>query len=373
MKDQSKTKQALIQELAALRLSIAELEQSESKSKQVGESLGEGELWLKSIFNALQESVLVVTCDRRLLSINPATQKIFGYSQKELFNQSTEILHVDHEHYLEFGRRIQNAFAKEETASFEFEARRKDGEIFPTEHTVSLLKSENGEPKGIVSVVRDVTDRKRAEAQLHASLREKEILLREIHHRVKNNLQVISGLLDLQARSSGNPVLSELLTESQSRIRSIALIHGKLYDSKNFSSIDLCGYVKTLSQDLCQSHKINPEKIALIFQTDGDVYVDINKAIPCGLILNELISNALKHAFPGDEPGEIKIIIGETKNTEIEIVVRDNGMGLPDDIDIHQPQTVGLYLVNGLIKNQLEGQLEVRRDNGIEYRIRFPF
>ncbi|MBU4371239.1 MAG: sensor histidine kinase, partial [Proteobacteria bacterium] len=97
-----------------------------------------------------------------------------------------------------------------------------------------------------------------------------------------------------------------------------------------------------------------------------------NKAIPCALILNELISNALKHAFPGDGPGELQIIIRETKNTEIEIVVRDNGIGLPDDVDIHQPRTVGLHLVNGLVKNQLDGQIEVRRDNGTEFRIKFP-
>ena len=100
--------------------------------------------------------------------------------------------------------------------------------------------------------------------------------------------------------------------------------------------------------------------------------MDINKAIPCGLILNELISNVLKHAFPGDGPGELRIIIHETKNTEIEIIVRDNGIGLSDDVDIHQPGTVGLHLVNGLVKKQLDGQIEVRRDNRTEFRIKFP-
>jgi two-component sensor histidine kinase len=118
--------------------------------------------------------------------------------------------------------------------------------------------------------------------------------------------------------------------------------------------------------------KINPGKIDLIVQTDGDVYVDIDKAIPCGLILNELISNALKHAFPGDRQGKLQILINETKNTEIEIVVRDNGVGLPDDVDIHQPRSVGLHLVNGLVRNQLSGQMEVRRDAGTEILFKFP-
>ena len=223
----------------------------------------------------------------------------------------------------------------------------------------------------IISTI-DITDRKQAEEQLHASLREKDILLSEVHHRVKNNMQVISSLLDLQARSTENPELTEKLNESKSQIRSMAMIHEKLYNSKDFTKIDLDGYVRALSQELFQSYKINPRKIDLIIQTDGDISVDINKAIPCGLILNELISNALKHAFPGDRQGKLQIIMGETKNTEIEIVVRDNGMGLPDDVDIHEPQTTGLYLVNGLVKNQIDGQIEVRRDTGTEFRIKFP-
>jgi len=225
---------------------------------------------------------------------------------------------------------------------------------------------------GVAIAYSDITERKQTEERIHASLREKEILLREVHHRVKNNMQVISGLLDFQARSSRNPELTGMLNESQSRIRSMALIHEKLYESKDFARINLAGYVRTLSQELFQSHKIKSGKIDLIVQTDGDVYVDINKAIPCGLILNELISNALKHAFPIDRQGILQIIIHETKNTEIEIVIRDNGFGLPDDVDIHQPRTVGLYLVNGLVKNQLDGQIEVRRDNGTEFRIKFP-
>ncbi|MFH0960877.1 MAG: CHASE domain-containing protein, partial [Pseudomonadota bacterium] len=184
----------------------------------------------------------------------------------------------------------------------------------------------------------EIAERKQAEEKIQASLREKEILLREIHHRVKNNMQVISGLLDLQSSSSKNPELIAMSHDSQRRIQAMSLVHEKLYGSKNFARVDLADYVRSLSRDLFQSYKINPGKIDLIVQTDGDVYVDINKAIPCGLILNELISNVFKHAFPGDRQGELQVIIYETKNTEIEIVVRDNGLGLPDDVDIHQPR-----------------------------------
>ena len=218
----------------------------------------------------------------------------------------------------------------------------------------------------------DITSRKLAEEALHASLQEKELLIREVHHRVKNNMQVMSGLLDLQARSSKDLKLTEMLNESQRRIRTMALIHEKLYESKDFSRIDLAKYVRALSQELFQAYKINPGKIDLVIQTDGAVYVDISKATPCGLILNELISNALKHAFPGDKPGKLEIIIQETKDTEVEILVRDNGLGIPDDVDIRNPQTMGLHLVNGLVTKQLDGQIEVIRDAGTAFRITFP-
>ena len=233
------------------------------------------------------------------------------------------------------------------------------------------ITDEVGKLANVVCQYVDITERKQAEEQLNKSLREKETLLREVHHRVKNNMQVMSGLLDLQAKSNGNPELINMLHASQDRIRSMALVHERLYASNNFARIDLAGYARALSQDLFQSYSIDSGKIDLIIQAD-DGQVDINKAIPCGLILNELISNALKHAFPGDGPGEIKIIIHETENVEIEIAVCDNGLGLPDDIDIHQPRSVGLYLVNGLVKNQLDGQINVTRDAGTEIRIKFP-
>ena len=229
-----------------------------------------------------------------------------------------------------------------------------------------------GQIDGLIGYFKDITERKRAEEKIHASLREKEILLNEIHHRVKNNMQVISSLLKLQASASGSPELKERLNESQSRIHAMALIHEKLYDAKDFTRIDLTAYVRSLSNELFLSFKIGPGEIDVIVKTDGDVYLDVNKAIPCGLILNELISNALKHAFPGGRHGELQITIRETENAEIEIVVQDNGLGLPDEVDIHAPRSLGLDLVNGLVKNQLDGQIEVRRDKGTEFRIKFP-
>jgi len=298
---------------------------------------------------------------------------IYGFRPQEFVPTYEKFRSIVHPEDLGFVQeQVDAALNNDKHYDVDFRFVRPNGEIGWLHCEGEVMRDAEGKPLRFFGTQSDITDRKQAEERIHASLREKEILLSEVHHRVKNNMQVISGLLDLQAKSSGNPELIERLNESQSRIRSMALIHEKLYGSKDFARVDLAGYVRTLSQGLFQSYKINPGEIDLIVQPDGDVYVDINKAIPCGLILNELISNALKHAFPGDGPHELRIIIRETKNTEIEIVVRDNGLGLPDDVDIHQPRTVGLHLVNGLVKNQLDGQIEVRRDNGTEFRIKFP-
>jgi PAS domain S-box-containing protein len=324
--------------------------------------------------HSLEDSPLgvrIVTVEGETIYANRAILDIYGYDSMEEFkttpveNRYTPESFAEHQIRKEKRKRGDNA-----PSEYEIRIVRKDGEV---RHLQVFRKKIlwDGERQFQV-LYSDITDRKQAEEQIKASLREKEILLREVHHRVKNNMQVISGLLDLQARSSGNPELTGMLNESQSRIHAMSLVHEKLYGSKDFARIDLAGYVRTISQDLFQSYKINPGEIDLIVKTDGDVYMDINKAIPCGLILNELISNALKHAFLGDRQGEIQILINETKNTEIEIVIRDNGLGLPDDIDIHEFRSLGLDLVNGLVRNQLDGQIEVRRDNGTEFRIKFP-
>jgi len=342
-----------------------------TERKQTEEALRQTE---ENFRRSLEDSPLgvrIVTKEGKTIYANRAMLHIYGYDSLEELKATPVKKRYTSESFA--GHQIRKEKRKrgvDVPSEYDISTTRKDGEV----RHLQVFRKEilwDGERQFQV-LYNDITNRKQAEERIQASLREKETLLREIHHRVKNNMQVISGLLDLQARSSGNPELIKRLNESQNRIRSMALIHEKLYGSKDLARIELAVYVRNLSQELSQSHKINPGEIDLIVQTDGDVCVDINKAIPCGLILNELISNALKHAFPGDRQGEIQIIIRETKNTEIEIVVRDNGVSLPDDIDIHQPRTVGLYLVSGLVKNQLGGQIEVRRGAGTEFRIKFP-
>jgi two-component sensor histidine kinase len=254
----------------------------------------------------------------------------------------------------------------------DFRIRCKDGSIKWGEISCRSIYNTKGINIGHRSSIRDITNRKHAEDALLASIKEKEILIREVHHRAKNNMQVMLGLFDLQASTNKNPELTEILKDGRSRIRAMALIHETLYDSKDFTKIDLTGYVTKLSRELFQVYKVNPHEIELIIQTEGAVHIDISKATSCGLILNELISNALKYAFTGDKPGKLEIIMHDTGNAEIEILIRDNGPGIPDDIDIHQTNSVGLYLVNGLVTKQLDGHVEIVRGIGTEFRIIFP-
>lgn len=215
----------------------------------------------------------------------------------------------------------------------------------------------------------DITERKRDEAKLREALQEKDVMLREIHHRVKNNMQVISSLLRLQARIIPDPVLQDALNASQERIRSIALIHEKLYKSDNLSRINFGEYIRDLVNRLMFISSASALSVA--FEIDADnVELDINRAIPCGLIVNEIVSNALKHAFPGGRSGTVRVEMRKEEPSRLKLVIRDDGIGLPDSIDTHKPATLGLQIVSDLV-GQLDGIMDVERRSGTAFIIRF--
>ena len=220
------------------------------------------------------------------------------------------------------------------------------------------------------SLEQSQVEHKRMEEQIKASLKEKEVLLREIHHRVKNNMQVISSLLRLQSEYIKDKKYIEMLKESQNRIRSMAFIHEKLYQSKDLANIDFNRYIKSLTDDLFRSYGVSTDKIALKMDIES-VSLGVDAAIPCGLIINELVSNSLKHAFPGGREGEIKIVLRRTDGKEIELLVSDDGVGIPEDLDFRNTESLGLQLVTGLSEDQLQGKIELNRAKGTEFRIRF--
>ena len=218
----------------------------------------------------------------------------------------------------------------------------------------------------------EVIERKRAEERLQGSLKEKEVLLKEIHHRVKNNLQIILSLLNLQADEIHDPLALEKFKDSQARVRSMALVHEKLYQSQDLGRVDLRGYIEGLASTLIESYDLHNSVCFSLSVEEGIVGIDI--AIPCGLILNELVSNALKHAFPGNRQGEIIVTMsaepGEAGRRFYTLVVKDNGVGLPKGFDIRRSESLGLCVVNALTE-QLGGRMEVGREGGTCFTLTF--
>ena len=199
-------------------------------------------------------------------------------------------------------------------------------------------------------------------------MREKEALLREIHHRVKNNLQVTSSLLRLQAGTIVDPETRDVFASTQNRIRSMALVHEKLYQSTNLSRIDFAEYITALAELLFKSYGVDSDAIA--FRVEGDkIFLSVDTAVPCGLIVNEILSNALKHALPNDRRGEIVVTLEQSENTCV-MTIRDNGVGLARDAAPESKRTLGLQLVRGLVQ-QLEGTFEAEGDNGARFTITF--
>jgi PAS domain S-box-containing protein len=208
--------------------------------------------------------------------------------------------------------------------------------------------------------------RKQQMAALVRANEEKEVLLKEIHHRVKNNLQIISSLLRLKDKHSGGERGEEILRESQDRIRAMAAVHSLLYKSKNFAEINFGDYIREMAGQLFRSYNTRPQTISLLIHAE-DVRLSIDTAIPCGLIMNELVSNALKHAFPGGREGEIRVEMSRDQNS-VRIVFADNGVGFPEGVDFHNTETLGLQLVHMLVA-QLGGAIEMYGNSGTMYVI----
>ncbi|MCC7501117.1 MAG: MEKHLA domain-containing protein [Flavobacteriales bacterium] len=254
-----------------------------------------------------------------------------------------------------------------EPQQFEVELRNRAGRSLWVENFLNPIRV-NGQVVEISCLAYGITDKKEAQKKLLESLHEKEVLLKEVHHRVKNNLQIISSILNLQSGYvDDDPRMLDLLRDSQDRIRSMSFIHESLYQNKNFSSIDLANYIDGLSRNLMLSYSLSG-RVALEKQLQP-VQLGLDQAIPCGLILNELISNALKHAFPRGGRGTIHIGLSTEERT-VHITLRDNGKGLPEGFDEERDSNLGLQLVHTLI-GQLDGHIERTKGPGVGYLITF--
>jgi two-component sensor histidine kinase len=236
---------------------------------------------------------------------------------------------------------------------------RKDGSEFPVGISLSPIETEEGPL--VAAAIRDISDRKLIEDRLRASLEEKEVLLKEIHHRVKNNLQIVSSMLNLQMGQITDPQARVLFQESQSRVRSIALFHEKLYQSKDLARVDIAGYLKGLTTGLFATYGANPNQVAFSMHVE-DISLGVDAALSCGLIVNELISNSLKHAFPQGRHGAISIEL-HAAGSRVVLEVADDGVGFPPGVDLRNPDTLGLRLIS-ILAEQVRGTIVLDRSAG---------
>jgi hypothetical protein len=232
------------------------------------------------------------------------------------------------------------------------------------------LRDQHGNIRGVFGIARDVTRRKRAEAAITAALQEKELLLGEIHHRVKNNLQIISSLLTLTRRQTQNQEAAALLEDARAKVHTMALIHRQLYHQERFECIDMGSYTGELMAYLSHLYWEEGREITRVIEASG-VSLRITQAVPCGLVLNELISNALKHAFPGRDRGTVAVSIRRTNSGAVRICVKDDGVGFPDRIDPDAAGTLGLQLVKILIERQLGGKFQLESNRGTAVMLEF--
>jgi hypothetical protein len=321
--------------------------------------------------NIAEGICLIRAEDGIIVYANPKFGQMFGYAPDELIGQSASIVHYGNEPSQAdmITQTLINQVTQSGEATYEIHTVKKDGTPLWCRATTSMFAHPDY-GNVLVAVQQDITERKQVEEKVRASLKEKEVLLKEIHHRVKNNLQIVDGLLKMQSRRTQDPQISAVLRDSQSRIASIALVHEKLYRSADLANIDFAQYIRELTMHLLESYNVNSQTIKLHTQAT-DVFFEIETAIPCGLIINELVSNALKYAFPEAQTGDIWIELQSYDSDSWMLRVQDNGVGLPSDFDIANTRSLGMTLIQGLVE-QLEGSLSIASEQGSDFKIIFP-
>jgi PAS domain S-box-containing protein len=340
-----------------------------TERKQAEKALRESEECFRQLAENIQDSFWLLSTELNcILYISPAYEQIWGRSIEELYANSQnwiEWVHSEDQHLLLDAH--PRVLAGEST-NREYRIWRPDGTIRWVCDRAFPIHDESGKVYRIAGICEDISERKFTEARIQAALHEKEILVKEIHHRVKNNMQVISSLLQLQAQYIEDEATLSLFEESQTRIHSMALIHEQLYQSENIDRIDLLPYVENLVANLYQSFGCCHDTIQLNLNVD-QISLNIETAIPCGLIINELVSNSLKYAF-SQKGGEISIDFYQIEDQQFHLRIKDNGVGFPVDFDVENTETLGLRLVR-MLTHQLEGTLAIDSQYGTCYDVNF--
>jgi len=339
-----------------------------TERKIIEKSLIESEDKYKTLFEADPNYTILIDIDRFIMDVNAATISITGLSKEKLIgkhlNELDIILEEDKVQHI---GKIIDLLDGNKVKPFEARLIDKNGNLRWVNVRLISIEKDNV-ISYILIIASDITELKKYENEIQDSLHEKEILLQEIHHRVKNNMQIISSLLSIQTRYVDDEESINVLKESQNRVKSLAMIHEKLYKSKNFNKIYLLDYIESLVWDLFYSYGIEKGRIKPILDID-DVKLNIETSVPCGLIITELVSNCLKYAFPDQREGKLEVSL-KIVDDFYELTICDNGVGIPEDIDFFNTDSLGLQLVNSLT-DQIDGKIEFDRSNGTKFTIIF--
>ncbi|WP_293121629.1 PAS domain S-box protein [Okeania sp. SIO1I7] len=371
--------------LVSVGIDISDRKQAEAMKSKLIASLQESEKKFRSLYEATSDAVILLD-KNGIFDCNFAALKMFGLNNKEEFyNHNLADFCPEYQQNGKKSSQLIKRYMVEAivkgNSCFEWINQRVDKSEFPTEVLLTAMKtseypqkkSSKKSTKNIVfqAVIRDITQRKRHEEQMKESLAEKEVLLKEIHHRVKNNLQVISSLLRLQSRYIQDEIILEMLKESQNRVRSMALVHEHLYQSKDLSKVNFTEYISSLAAHLFQAYAVKARGVKLNINVIP-VCLNIDTVIPCGLIINELVSNSLKYAFPEEFQGEIFIEFdyGDHDQNQFILKVADNGISFIQDLDYKKSGSLGLRLVCSLVR-QLKGKIELINQVGTVFKITF--
>lgn len=324
------------------------------------------------------EDIIGFQLDENFIPIfmHGAVSEITGYEENDFLSGKVRwvdlVLTVDKNMFLENRKEILN---KNFPAELEYRIESKNGKIKWVREILQKISDDSSTSGKIQGFIYNITKNKQIEKTLQ---KREETRIKEIHHRIKNNLQVISSLLYLQVEKFDEKEcveysdVSKAFKECQNRVTSISLIHQELSKSKSMDNLDFAAYIKKLTTDLIDSYTVGKTGINLKLELE-QVYLDMDTAIPLGIIINELISNSLKYAFPDKKPGEIFINLSkDEKGSHYMLIIADNGIGIPEDIDVENTDSLGLNLVNILV-NQIDGRLEVKRNSGTEFIIEFKY
>jgi PAS domain S-box-containing protein len=342
------------------------------EARRIAAALTESEARLRQLSSAIEQTadaVLITDREGTIEYVNAAFEEISGYTAAEAVGRKPSLL-MSGQHRPEFFDKLWRTIVAGEPFRAVFVNRHKSGALVYEEKTITPIRDPGGAITHFVSTAKDVTERRRAEEALRSSLQEKEALLKEVHHRVKNNLQVITSLLRLETGRNEHPSTKSVLRDMQGRVQSMALLHETLYRSGTFASVDLGDYLKQLANHSFRALNAQPGLIQLDLDL-ASVRVDMDQTIPCGLLVNELISNCLKHGFPGGRTGGIRVELRPVDGgPQLRLRVSDTGVGLPPDFDSKRSHSLGLQLVSDLTR-QIGGRLEIEPGPGAVFAVTF--